>query len=54
MPIRRIIEASASFRERGGRSIMRSGATSDLPGLVISIRSENSSICGPAPVIVMS
>ena len=52
--MRRMSDASASLRERGGRSIIRSGFIRERSGLVISIRSLKSSICSPAPVTVIT
>ena len=54
IPTRRMMAAMASFRVRGGASINRSGATSDLPGFELSIRSAKISTIGPAPVTARS
>ncbi len=47
-------DASVSLRERGGLSRNRSVLTNGSPGLVISNRSENTSIIGPLPVMEKS
>ena len=50
IPARRINDAKASLRERGGESRNRSVFTKGRPGFVISIRSLKTSIIGPLPV----
>ena len=52
--MRRISEASASLRERGGLSSIRAVSTRGRPGLVISIRSSKISTMGPLPVMEKS
>ena len=54
MPARRMRDANASFRERGGVSKKRSVLTSGSPGFVISMRSEKISTIGPLPVTAKS